>query len=466
MSTGKEPGGTDVASRPAGIGVVAATGESVAAPVSLPPGALRRVVTSTLLGGVTEWFDYFIYAQAAALVFPKVFFPNETPIVGVLLSFGGFAVGQFARPIGALIFGNLGDRYGRKPILVATFLLMGISSLLMGFLPSYALVGVWAPILLTILRIAQGFGAGAEFAGASILMIEYAPKHRRGLYGSVGTIGSSAGLMFGTLAFYLVQLLPEDAIVSWGWRIPFYLSAILVIVGFWIRVRVNESPLFNKVVEKRMVERVPLASVFRFEWKSLIVIFLLASGVQAGTYIFLTWVLVYMNGLKTGGGGEALYNPQTVTFLVFIAGIVATIFDPIWGALSDKIGRKVVFGGSALLAAALSIPWFLLMDTGNVFLAGISIALLGGFVLQMMTGVQGSLFAEAFSTKIRYSGFAIGREISAAIFGGLSPVIATAIVAASGGAFWGVAFYLMAVFVITFLAVLFLRETHKADLKL
>lgn len=448
----------------AGTGAVAAPGAPVAAP-ELPPGARRRVVVSAILGGVTEWFDYFIYAQAAALVFPRVFFPEASPVTGVLLSFGGFAVGQFARPIGAIVFGNLGDRYGRKPILIATFLLMGISSLLMGFLPSYALVGLWAPILLTFLRVAQGFGAGAEFAGASIIMIEYAPRNRRGLYGSVGTIGSSAGLMFGTLAFYLVQLLPQAELDAWGWRIPFFFSAILVAVGIWIRTRVNESPLFEKVIKEQLVQRVPLVSVFRTEWRSLIIIFLLAAGVQMGTYIFLTWVLSYMDGLKDAGGG-ALYSPETTTFLVFIAGIFATVCDPLWGLLSDRIGRKLVFGGAAVIAAALSIPWFLMIGSGNVLLAGIGIALLGGVVLQMMTGVQGSLFGEAFSTKLRYSGFSIGREISAAIFGGLSPLIATAIVASSGGSFWGVSIYLIVVFLATFVAVLFLRETHRTELRL
>jgi MHS family shikimate/dehydroshikimate transporter-like MFS transporter len=456
---------TDTAA-PSASGGIAPTGDTAPVPV-VSRRTLRTVVGGALAGGVIEWFDYFIYAQAAALIFPHLFFPNQTPLVGVLLSFGGFAVGQFARPLGAIFFGNLGDKYGRKPVLVATFLLMGISTVLMGALPTYALVGVWAPILLTILRVAQGFGAGAEFAGASVIMLEYAPKGRRGLFGSVGTIGSSAGLMLGTLAFFLVELLPADQLDSWGWRIPFFLSAILVGVGLWIRFHVQESPLFKAVIEKNLVQRVPIASVFRTEWRSLLMIFLLASGVQMGTYILLTWVISYMNGLhQTGSTTVALYNPSTVTFLIFIAGICATILDPIWGALSDKIGRKVVFGGAALLQAVLTIPFFLAISSGNVILAGVFVALMGGCILQMMTGVQGSLFGEAFSTKIRYSGFAIGREISAAIFGGLSPLIATALVASAGGAFWGVAIYVMAVFVLTFVAVLFLRETSKADLKL
>ncbi|MFC4242167.1 MFS transporter [Gryllotalpicola reticulitermitis] len=430
-----------------------------------PPGALRTVATSAIFGGVIEWFDYFIYAQAAALVFPAIFFPNQNAITGVLLSFGGFAVGQFARPIGAIVFGNLGDKIGRKPVLVATFLLMGISTLLMGFLPSYALVGVWAPILLTVLRVAQGFGAGAEFAGASVIMLEYAPKKRRGLYGSVGTVGSSTGLMLGTAVFLLLQFLPHDQLLAWGWRLPFYLSAILVAVGIWIRYRVSESPLFEAVVKKDLVERVPLGGVIRREWRSLILVFCLAAGVQMGTYVFLTWILSYLNGLKDASGA-AYFQPQQSTWFVFLAGVASVIGTPLWGLLSDKIGRKVVFGGAALLTAALTFPYFLMINTGNPFWAAFAVILVGGVTTQMMAGVQGSLFGEVFSTKLRYSGFALGREVSAAIFGGLSPVIATALVAASGGKFSSVAIYVAAVALLTAVAVLFARETNKADLKL
>jgi len=421
--------------------------------------SLRRVVTGAIVGGVIEWFDYFIYASASALIFPTLFFAGTEPVIGLILSFGTFAVGQFARPIGAVVFGNLGDKYGRQPILVATFLLMGVSTFLMGLLPTYAAIGALAPVLLITLRIAQGFGAGAEFAGASIIMLEYAPKHRRGLYGSVGTIGSASGLMLGTLVFTLLQLLPEEDLLGWAWRIPFLFSFVLVIVGLWIRYRVNESPLFTKVVETHRVQRLPMATLFRTEWRALVLVFALAAGVQMGTYVFLTWVISYLNN-------QVGFTPGTSTFFVFLAGVAAVIGTPLWGLLSDKIGRKTVFGGAALLSAALAFPYFLLIDTGNPVLAGFAVVLVGGGTIQMMAGVQGSLFGEIFSTKLRYSGFAIGREISAAIFGGLSPVIATSLVAASGGAFWAVAIYVAAVLVLTFVAVLFARETHKSDLKL
>ncbi len=429
------------------------------APAGVTQAVLRRVIAGAVVGGVIEWFDYFIYASASAIIFAQLFFTGSSPIVGILLSFGTFAVGQLMRPIGAIILGNMGDKIGRRPILVLTFCLMGGSTFCIGLLPTYAVVGVLAPILLLLFRLVQGFGAGAEYAGASIMMLEYAPQHKRGLFGSTGSIGSAAGLMLGTLVFFLLQLLPQDQLLSWGWRIPFIVSAVLVGVGLWIRFRVQESPLFEKVVEEKKVERLPLASLFRKEWRSLLLVFCLAAGLQMGTYIFLTYIISYLNN-------QVHYNPATSTLLVFFAGVAATIVTPLFGMLSDRIGRKRVFGGAALVSAILFFPYFALINTGNVILGGIAVVVLGGIAIQAMAGVQGSLFGEVFSTKLRYSGFAVGREISSAVFGGLSPLIATALVAATGGASWSVSIYLIAVLVLTFVATLFAKETHKETLKL
>src|SRR5690606_15379559 len=271
-----------------------------------------------------------------------LFFAGTEPLIGILLSFSTFAVGQFARPLGAIFFGNLGDRIGRKPTLVATFILMGIATFLIGLLPTYETIGVLAPVLLVLLRIAQGFGAGAEFAGASIILLEYAPRHRRGLFGSFANIGAAAGFMLGTLAFLLLQLLPQDVLLAWGWRIPFILSALLVAVGLWIRYWVDESPLFQKVVENRKVQKTPVLEVVRQEWRSLVLVFALASGMQMSIYIFLTWIMSYLGGL-TGDAGAPLYTLQEITFFVFLSGIAGVIGNPLWGLLSDKIGRRAVF---------------------------------------------------------------------------------------------------------------------------
>lgn len=435
------------------------TQESTVAAVPHADGsARRRVVTGAIVGGVMEWFDYFIYATAAALVFPTLFFAGTDPVTAIIVSFGSFAVGQFARPVGAIVLGNLGDRIGRRPILIITFSLMGGSTFLMGLLPTYQQVGALAPVLLIILRVAQGFGAGAEYAGATAMMIEYAPKNRRGLYGSVGVIGSSGGLTLGTLVFWLLQLMPEDQFHAWGWRLPFLASIALVAVGFWIRSRVDETPHFQRVLEEKKVERMPLAQVLKEDWRALLLVFLLTASVLMGSFIFLTWSLSYMRDTVGIPGSSA-------TFIVFLAGLVATIGGPIWGLLSDHIGRKKVFAGGALLCALLVFPFFWMVNTGNLFLAGLAVILEGGIALQFMSGVQGSLFSELFPTRQRLSGFAIGREISAAIFGGLSPVIATALVAASGGQSWSVSIYLIIVFVVTFVATLLARETHKDELK-
>lgn len=421
--------------------------------------SLRRVVVGAILGGTIEWYDYFIYASASALIFGKLFFANASPLVGTLASFGTFAVGQLMRPIGAIILGNLGDRIGRKPVLVTTFILMGGSTFVIGLLPTYAAVGALAPILLIVFRLAQGFGAGAEYAGASIMMLEYAPSHRRGLYSSTGSIGSAAGLMLGTLTFTLLQLLPDSQLLSFGWRIPFIVSAVLVGVGLWVRTRVSESPMFREVEQREQVERLPLKGLVLTERKSLVQIFALAAGLQMGTYIFLTYIIAYL-------AKQAHFAPRTATYLVFFAGVAAVVVTPLFGLLSDHVGRKKVFGGAALVAAACVFPYFALINTRNVVLAAVAVVILGGIVIQAMAGVQGSLFGEVFSTKLRYSGFAVGREVSAAIFGGLSPLIAATLVAATGGASWGVSLYLIAVLLLTFVATLTVPETYRAELKL
>jgi MHS family shikimate/dehydroshikimate transporter-like MFS transporter len=421
----------------------------LAPPVEVSRSALRKVMVGAIVGGIVEWYDYFIYASAAALIFGQLFFAASTPFVGLLQSFATFAVGQLVRPIGAIVLGNLGDKLGRKPILVTTFILMGGSTFLIGLLPTYSLVGAWAPALLILFRLVQGFGAGAEFAGASIMMVEYSPKNRRGLYGSTGSIGSASGLMLGTLTFFLLQLLPMDQLLSWGWRIPFIFSAVLIGIGLYIRTRVEESPLFKLIEKEKKVQRLPLGTLVRTEWRSLLLVFGLAAGLQMGTYIFLTWIISYLDGPTVG------FAPSTSTLLIFFAGVAAVIVTPLAGLLSDKIGRKKVFAGAALLSAILVVPYFLFIDSKNVVLAGIAVVALGGIAIQFMAGTQGSMFAEVFPTKLRYSGFAVGREVSAAIFGGLSPLIAVALVGATGGSPWLVEIYLAAVLLFTFVVTLF-----------
>ncbi len=420
--------------------------------------SVRRVIFGAIVGGIIEWYDYFIYASATALVFNTLFFPSVNPTLGVIASYATFAVGQFVRPLGAIVLGNLGDRIGRKPVLVVTFVLMGASTFAIGLLPPYAAVGILAPALLVICRLFQGFGTGAEFAGVSVMLTEYAPEKRRGLFGCTGAIGSSTGLTLGTATFLALQALPQDQLLAWGWRIPFIASAILVAIGFYIRRRIEESPAFLKVVREHKVERVPLKGLVTKEWKSLLLIGGLAAGIQMGTYVFLTYIITYLTV-------QIHFPAPTATFMVTLAGVAAMIATPIFGGLSDVLGRKAVFGGSALLAAIFVVPYFALINTGDAVLAGIAVVLLGGVIIQAMAGTQGSMFAEVFSTSLRYSGFAVGREVSAAIFGGLSPVIAASLVAASGGAYWSVAIYLIVVLLFTFGVTLLVPETARRPLR-
>ena len=420
--------------------------------------SLQRVMFGAVVGGTIEAYDYLIYAQASALVFSTLFFPAVNPTLGIIASFATFAVGQFVRPIGAIVLGNLGDRIGRKPVLVLTFMLMGASTLAIGLLPPYSAVGVLAPILLVVCRVFQGFGVGAEFAGISVLLTEYAPQGRRGLFGSTTVLASSTGLALATGTLFALQALPQDQLLAWAWRVPFLASIVLVGVGFYIRRRIEESPAFVKVLEQRQVERLPLKGLITREWRSLLVIGGLAAGIQMGVYVFLTYMISYLTT-------QAHFAPATATLMVTAAGVTAVIAGPVFGALSDVLGRRAVFGGSALVAAICVLPYFALINTGDATLATIAVVGMGGVIIQAMAGVQGSMFAEVFSTKLRYSGFAVGREVSAAIFGGLSPVIAASLVAASGGASWNLSIYLIVVLLLTFGTVLLVPETARRPLR-
>jgi MFS family permease len=290
------------------------------------------------------------------------------------------------------------------------------------------------------------------------MLTEYAPEGRRGLFGCTGAIGSSTGLTLGTGTFFALQALPQDQLLSWGWRIPFLASIVLVAIGFYIRRRIEESPAFLRLLKERQVERLPLKGLITREWRSLLLIGGLAAGIQMGTYVFLTYIISYLTT-------QAHFPAPTATFMVTLAGVAAMIATPIFGGLSDVLGRKVVFGGSALLAAIFVFAYFAMIDSGNVLLATIAVVAMGGVIIQAMAGTQGSMFAEVFSTKLRYSGFAIGREVSAAIFGGLSPVIAASLVATSGGASWSVSLYLIVVLLFTFGMTLLIPETAKRPLR-
>jgi MFS family permease len=379
----------------------------------------RKAALASFVGSMLEYYDFFIYGSAAGLVFPTVFFPDSDPATATLLSLATFGVAYVARPIGAVIIGHFGDRLGRKKMLVMTLLLMGVATFLIGLLPSYAAIGVTAPILLVLLRILQGLSAAGEQAGANSLTLEHAPEGRRGFFTSFTLSGTQAGLILATFVFIPVAALPDEQLYSWGWRIPFFLSAVVVAVGYWVRRTLPETPEFEKAERTHEVAKLPVAVLLRDHWPSVlrVIVCALVSGVST---IVATWSLAYAT--DTVG-----LDKPTYLWVVVAANVVALGAIPLWARLSDRIGRRPVFAFGALGSAALIFPFLWAVGEGNfalIFLFGI---LLSGVVYSAANGIWPSLYGEMFSTNVRYSGMAIGTQIGFAL-GGFAPVIAAAIV--------------------------------------
>ena len=382
---------------------------------------IRPVVTASVVGTIIEWYDFFIYGTAAALVFGPLFFPGTSSLAGTMAAFATYAVGFAVRPLGGAVFGHFGDKLGRKTILITTLVIMGVTTTLIGLLPTYAAIGLWAPAILVLLRMAQGFGAGAEFAGAAIMAVEYSPVHRRGFFGSWPQIGVAIGLAASSGVFALVGLLPEDAFMSWGWRIPFLASSLVLFVGTWIRLRISETPVFQEVQKENKVVRSPLVEVLKTQPKSFLAVLGMRFADNAVLYIPVAFTLTYLAemGLDSSVG---------LTGVLLAAG-VQVITIPMFGAWSDRVGRRAVYGGGALAAAVLMVPYFLLLDTQNMWLIWLAIALLGGLAYSAMAGSQPAFFSELFHPRVRYTGVAGARELGATV-GGVIPLAATALLAA------------------------------------
>lgn len=420
---------------------------------SASPRTLRRVVAASVIGSTLEWYDFFLYATASALVLGPVFFPTSDPAVGTLLAFATFGVGFIARPIGSVIFGNIGDRLGRRPALVATLVLMGVSTTLIGLVPGYATIGVVAPVLLVLLRLLQGLGAGAELAGATIFAAEYAPPHRRGLFGSVATIGTYSGTVLSSSIFALFSLMPRDAFMTWGWRIPFLISVLVIVVGVYIRLRLEETPEFKKIKPgtTKTPVKAPLVNMFKYEWRSVLLVMGIVAGAFTATYAYQTYSLSYINSVL---GIEGAIG----TFAVAIAAFVAMFVVPLMGALSDKVGRRPVLIAGSLISALFAFPFFMLLNTGNNLL--IILAMLGGIGIGVPTilGVQGVLLSELFSTGNRFTGFSVSREIGSIVFAGATPFVAASLVTASGGQSWPVSLYVIGACLITLVTGIVMKE--------
>jgi len=415
---------------------------------------IRLVVSASMIGTIIEWYDFFVYGTAAALVFAPLFFSKASPTVGTLAAFATYALGFAVRPIGGAVFGHLGDKLGRKAILVTTLMVMGITTTLIGMLPTYNQIGNLAPVLLLVLRLIQGFGAGAEFAGAAILAVEFAPSDRRGFYGSWSQIGVAIGLAAAVGVFWLAQKLPEEQFMSWGWRIPFLMSALVLLVGLWIRVRIGESPVFEQIQAENKVSRSPLIEVFKTQMKSLLLVLGMRFADNAILYIPVVFTLSYLKLHGHLGSDVGLIG-------VLLAAAAQVVFIPIFGSLSDRIGRRAVYGGGALAAALLMIPYFWMMDSGDAWTVWLGIALLGGCIYSAMAGSQPAFFSELFPANVRYTGVAGAREFGA-IAGGAIPLIAAALSAAYASAM-PVALFVMGMCAITVVAVMLAPETLGKD---
>ncbi len=419
--------------------------------------AHRRVLMASAVGSALEWYDFFIYGTAAALVFGEIFFPKADPTIGTLLAFASFGVGFIARPFGGLVFGHLGDRIGRKPVLVITLLMVGAGTFLIGLLPTYNSVGVWAPIMLVALRLVQGFGAGAEYGGAVIMAVEHAPPGKRGWFGSFAPLGVTVGLLLANGVFALFAALPQDDFVSWGWRIPFLLSIVLVLVGFYIRYRVSETPVFSEIAAKNAAARSPVIEAVKRHPREFVVVIGARLAENGLGYLFPVFALSYMTQQLQLPKGMVLQGNM-------LAYTVQLLTIPLFSMLSDRVGRRPVYIGGALFSAAFAFPFFMLVGTQSPPLIYIALILGISVGVAAMFGPQAAYFAELFGARLRYSGFAFARELGSILAGGPAPFIATSLLIYAGGAPWLVAGYFVLLSLITAAAVYFGPETYRIDI--
>ncbi|WP_370694050.1 MULTISPECIES: MFS transporter [Peribacillus] len=419
----------------------------------------KKILFASLLGSTIEFFDFFLYGTVAALVFNKLYFPNDDPFVSLLLAYASFGITFFIRPLGGLVFSHLGDKFGRKNTLVLSLLLMGVSTVCIGLLPTYSMIGLWAPILLVFFRLVQGIGLGGEWGGAILLAVESAPKERRGFFGSFPAMGIPLGMLLGTFSISLMSLLPESQFLSWGWRVPFVLSAVLVVIGIWIRRGIEETSAFKEEKEKGNVVKIPLFETIRYHWKAVL-ISLGAKCVEVGPfYLFSTFFISYAT--ETQG-----FPRTTALNVITVATIVTAICMPFMGMLSDKIGRKSVFLIGTIGITLFAFPYFYLFSLQSTpWLYFISIVGLG-ILWPPIAATIGTMFTEMFSTNVGYTGITLGYQTGSALFGGTAPMIATILVGTYDNSWVPLASFLVFLCIASLISVLFVRNSQSKSIPL
>jgi metabolite-proton symporter len=418
---------------------------------------LRRAVVASTVGTAIEWYDFFLYSTVTGLVFAKLFFPNSDPLTGTLEAFGVYAVGFVARPIGAAIFGHYGDRIGRKATLIATLMLMGIATFLVALVPTYETIGIWGAVILTILRFIQGIGVGGEWGGSVLLSMEWArTNHSRGFIASWPQFGVPCGLFLANLAVLAFSQMSGDQFLTWGWRLPFALSLILVAVGLWIRLGIMETPVFRRLVAERKIERAPMLEVIKRQPKDIILSALVRMAEQAPFYIFTAFVFAY-------GTKSLNVSRDFLLVAVLVAAVVSFFTIPLSGHISDRIGRKKMYMIGAVTCGVFGFIYFGMLNTGSLVLIFLAIVL-SIIPHDMMYGPQAALIAESFSGRLRYSGASLGYQLASVIAGGPAPLIATWLYGHYQSAY-AVAWYIAACAVVTLIALAMMKDYTGRDIE-
>ncbi|XJE10884.1 MFS transporter [Enterobacter soli] len=431
------------------------TENTITTGVNQDAGQMRKLVIASVLGNALEWYDFFLYGTAAALVFGPLFFPvGGDPLQGTLLAFSGFAVGFLARPLGGIVFGHLGDRYSRKMTLIMTLTLMGATTFVIGLLPVYSQVGIWAPLTLIILRFLQGVASGGEWGGGVLMLSENAPASRRGFYTAWSQMGVSGGFVLSAFAFWLVQKLPESDFMSWGWRVPFLLSIVIFLVGVYIRKNIRESKAFTQAKSQEKHEKIPLLVLVREHPKALLQAIALRLPENGASYIFFTFSVVYAKhiGISTGD----IISAVTLAMLVEFFSIL------FWGALSDRIGLKPVYYIGVIGLLVMAFPFFWLLSTGSY--GAIMLAMFLGlpFCHGAMIGTQPCIMSDLFPVRVRYSGLALGHEVGSIFSGGLGPMLAVALLIEFDAA-WPVSILLVVYALLAWVALRSLPSQHEEN---